>query len=132
MKIAIEAVPEMTLEEFADLHELLMEVRERSNPDLPRYYAHFKHTDVMENEFLVGVYGDGSTIEEAIAAYGPKISLMQIRVGIGSNARKIRVPRLVQQAERSTKPQTTAEPTKETNLAEQKEKEPTGGEVDGV
>ena len=97
MEIVESFVPEATLEAFADQYGLVMELYEREEPREPgsRFYAHFRHTDVMDNEMLVGVYGNGATPEQAIANYGPEISLRRIAVGYGSERREIKVPRIV-------------------------------------
>ena len=76
MKIKINAVPEQTIEEFADEHNLTMIVNERPNSigRSGRYYAHFEGAELSDGMMLIGVYGDGSSPEEAIANYAPQIS----------------------------------------------------------
>ena len=59
----------MTIVEFADEHDLIMKVGERTNPDLPRYYASFEYVDIKEGISLIGAYGDSETIDIAIADY---------------------------------------------------------------
>jgi hypothetical protein len=97
MKIEENFVKEMTIEEFAELHDLTMEINERPNsvPTM-RFYASFKHTEVMLGRCLGSVSGDGETIEEAIQAYAQNISLQKIAVdAFKSNRREIDVPRLI-------------------------------------
>ena len=77
MKIEITEHPRMTLEEFADKHGLVMQVRERS-PEYAkayaRYYACFKNCNVHRGHTLHGVFGNGNTPEEAIKNYSQQIS----------------------------------------------------------
>ena len=66
---------EMNIEDFADKHNLIMEINERSpGHDGLRYYAHFKRVEVKKGVFLVGVHGDGVTPEYAINNYAELIS----------------------------------------------------------
>lgn len=80
MQIDMKPLPRMTLEEFADRHGLTMEVAERHPCDwsapghFQRYYAHFKSAEVKEGNILKGVFGNGSTTEEAIENYAREIS----------------------------------------------------------
>ncbi len=100
MKIETEYIPEMTIEEFADQHGLVMIVRERA-VDIGashRYYARFQNVEVEENGLLASESGDGSTPAEAIVAYGHAISLRRIRNGTEGDVR-INVPRLVETKE---------------------------------
>ncbi len=65
----------MSLEQFADAHNLTMKVHERSIVSgLPRYTASFEGVEVMENGILTSSYGNGSSPEEAIADYAERIS----------------------------------------------------------
>jgi len=64
----------ITIEEFAEKHDLTMEVRERGfkypNKDrYMRFYAEFSNTWVENDGLLRGTYGNGATEEEAIEAY---------------------------------------------------------------
>lgn len=97
MEIVNKFIPEMTIGEFADQHNLVMEVSERRVPvDSPnRYYAHFKDAEISEGNFLRGAYGDGSTPEEAIDEYAKEISTKRLIVGAYSPHRsEYDVPRL--------------------------------------
>jgi hypothetical protein len=71
---------QVTIEEFADQHGLIMEVHQRKHHD---YYAHFKNAD------LERVYGNGITEGGAIKNYARKISGNILVVG-----REIQVPTL--------------------------------------
>ena len=102
MKTTIIRVPEMTLEDFADKHNLHMVVTERKVPEgvKDRYYAHFKHVEVSEGSILRGEYGNGICPEAAISAYGRAISLKKIIYdAMGKNRKEIEVPRIVRGAE---------------------------------
>lgn len=97
MKIEMYTIPRVSLEEFADEHDLIMEVHERENPNYTNdiYYAHFKGCDVMKEGFLIGEYGHGATPEEAMESYAGKIGLKRIGLDVGTNNHKeIDVPRL--------------------------------------
>lgn len=110
MNVTVQAVPEMTLEEFADEHGLEMDVVERRSPSRPhmRYYAFFKGVDVRTDRMLHSVYGNGETPDKAIQDYIPKISLANIVVSIhGQERREIRVPRLVPASGESAQPPKT-------------------------
>lgn len=79
MNIVRTAPKRMTIEEFADINKLTMEVHERSPKDIrdfhmPRFYAHFALSDTLEDACLVGAFGDGNTEAEAIADYAHRIS----------------------------------------------------------
>lgn len=99
MKITVHELPRMTVEEFADLHDLEMEVRERFSEDGPyRFYAHFSETEESRGGLLVGVYGDGGSPEEAIANYAKAISgkLLVVQPFSPEGRKKISVPILIQ------------------------------------
>lgn len=81
MKIERHYVPRSTLEAFADLHGLTMEIHERQPCDLgkrwtenSRYYAHFTGCETRENGCLVAEFGNGATPDEAMSAYAQAIS----------------------------------------------------------
>lgn len=97
MKTIVKDIPIVTIERFADLHGFDLEVIERRDPELPRYYAHFvPSVEIMERGCLVSVSGNGKTIEEATWDYAEKLSLTRIAVeAYTSDRREIDVPRLV-------------------------------------
>ncbi len=99
MKIERHEIEETIIETFADKNGLVMEVRERKKPvgDPSRYYAHFKSAEAREGQHcLIGLFGNGSTPEEAIAKYARKISLRTLIIDAMSETRReIEVPRLV-------------------------------------
>jgi hypothetical protein len=102
MKTTIIRVPEMTMEDFADKHNLHMVVTERKVPDgvKDRFYARFEHVEISEGCILRGAYGDGVSPEAAIYAYGEAISLKKIIYdAMGKNRKEIEVPRIVRGAE---------------------------------
>jgi len=102
MKIKRENIPSMTIEQFADAHNLVMEVNERRRPegDPSRYYAHFEHCEVGGDGFLRGAYGNGATPEDAITEYAAAISLKRLVVGAYTpERREIDVPRLLPNAQ---------------------------------
>ena len=101
MKIEIFRAPEFqTIYEFAEIHDLKMEVRERSpDPSPTRWYAHFVHGETKESDtacILCGSYGDGCTIGAAIEAYAKEISGKILVINAHSDERQqIFVPRLI-------------------------------------
>jgi len=106
MKIEYDVLPEMTLEEFADANDLIVEVRERPHIRVgrpSRFYASFKHVEVMENGCLAGYFGDGRTAEEAIENYAQEISRRRIAVNAYTDHRiEIQVPTLTGARNEST------------------------------
>ena len=97
MKIERHLVPEMTIEEFAERNGLVMEVHERENQKLPKYYAQFKDVWVKDGIVISGKFGNGKTEEEAIKDYTNEINLQLLVVGAfrGNNRRELQVPRLI-------------------------------------
>ena len=97
MKIKKELLPRQTIEAFAEEHDLTMVVCERPHwSQHPQFYASFDRAEVGVNGTLRGVYGNGGTHEEAVAAYGPEISEQLLVIDArGSNRREIRVPIIV-------------------------------------
>lgn len=45
---------------------------------LPRYYVLFENSDVMDNGTLIGMYGSGDTMDEALIDYCLKVSHRRI------------------------------------------------------
>lgn len=87
----------MTLEEFAERHDLEMVVTERTDPKLPQWYAHFKDVEIMINGMLEGAFENGAKIEDAISNYRVMISRKRIVVNAGDSIagrREIDVPLL--------------------------------------
>ena len=77
MEIVRELIPVSTIEDFADKHGLVMEVKERGGDwrgSGGQFYARFKNSDVLDGHFLVGTFGNGHTEDEAICAYASEIS----------------------------------------------------------
>ena len=86
----------MTLEEFADKHDLTLVINERRDPSLPRFYAQFKNCEVKECGVLRLSYGDGDTPEKAIENYQKEINLKTIVIdAYMSNRREIDAPHLI-------------------------------------
>lgn len=99
MEILRKLISVMTIEEFADKHNLIMEVRERNVPenDPSRFYAQFKNSELTHGRcFLIGAYGNGATEEEAINNYIKEISqkTMVFNATDAAKRKEILVPRL--------------------------------------
>lgn len=97
MKIERDLLVRCTIEQFAEEHDLIMEVHERHpNSDPTRFYARFKDAELSDGIVLSGVYGDGATEEEAIRAYARRISRGFLVIGAFTEGRRdIRVPVLI-------------------------------------
>jgi hypothetical protein len=98
MKIIYNEIPTITIDEFADKHDLTMVVHERrksvGSPD--RYWAEFDHSEIGDGCILIGTYGNGATPEEAIDDYAGKIELKHLVINaFGKNRIEIDVPRLI-------------------------------------
>lgn len=95
MRIKRNFQPRSTIEQFAEMHGLTMEIRERSK-DLwgnGRFIASFEHCEEKGDGVLIGAYGNGNTEEEAIEDYGRRISGKMIVLNASTQVRKeMRVP----------------------------------------
>lgn len=96
MKIERHLQPREGLNAFAHAHDLTMAVRERGvfRGALPKFYARFKHVEVMKQPgFLISISGNGETEQEATADYTRRISgtLLVVDAMLESR-REIRAP----------------------------------------
>lgn len=85
------------LEDFADKHDLTMFVGERTKEFWPndRFYAHFKRGEIKDSGCLIGVHGNGPSVEEAILDYAKAISGRILVINALTRSRKeIQVPQL--------------------------------------
>lgn len=97
MRIAEETITQGTIEEFANAHDLTMNIRERRRPlgDQSRFYASFDRCDVKGDGVLIGSCGNGATPEAAIANYAEAISMKRLVWNAhGEDRREIDVWRL--------------------------------------
>lgn len=76
----IESIPEMTLTEFAELHELDLVCSERPLPigDPSRYYCRLKNIEVRGDGVLISTFGNGATPEEALFNAAKEYSLKRL------------------------------------------------------
>ena len=77
MKVTIKHASDevVSLEKFADDHNLEMSVVERHKRDTTdRYYACFKGVEVVVGNLRIGAYGDGQTPMDAIRNYACSIA----------------------------------------------------------
>jgi hypothetical protein len=96
MKIDMHAVEESTIENFAEKYSLRMQIYERSNKSLPKYFAYFYGAEISDGKFLHGVSGDGNTPQEAIANYASNISEKILTFDAHTEKRReICVPRII-------------------------------------
>lgn len=83
-----------TLEDFADAHGLVMQIREALN-GYHRYSAAFRDAEIMDHGMLISASGYGDTEAEAMANCAGVISGRRIVVGAYTKGRReIAVPRL--------------------------------------
>ena len=95
MKIETHLAERMSIQDFADKHGLVMEVRERIGSEDKRmsFYAHFKHAEIKNGIFLTSKHGNGTTPEEAISQYAIVISDELLVIdALSDNRREIKVP----------------------------------------
>ena len=79
----------VTLEEFAERHNLKMIVKERSHIESPtRFYAYFDGAEFKDKSFLISMYGNGSNEQEAIYNYAREISGKLMVIGAYTDNRK--------------------------------------------
>lgn len=97
MKIErISSKPRITIEQFAEEHDLVMQVQEPIRAGSPgldgKFRARFKGAEIAENGFLWGTSSWGLTESDAINEYAKRISGKTIRL-IGG--KRINVPELL-------------------------------------
>jgi len=101
MEIIESLVPEQTIEQFADDHDLIMEIHERraterTQTHLSRYYCHFRRGEIKDGSKLIGATGNGNTKAEAITNYANRISERKLVINSTRTGRKeLDVPRLI-------------------------------------
>lgn len=99
MKVIINELDRVNLEDFANKHNLVMQVSERDMAaqamGMSKYTAKFKGVEVKSGLTLEGAYGNGMTPEDAIKDYCSEISGEWIVINAYGNDRKmICVPHL--------------------------------------
>ena len=101
MKTKITAIPESTIEKFAEELDLEMVIKERREPvGSPMcYYASFSYAEEQNNGFLISNYGNGATPEDAVNDYAKQIEMKTLVIHDYTDARReIKVPRLIHAA----------------------------------
>ena len=87
--------PRVTIEQFAEEHNLVMVVQEPVSPGSPGldgcFSAHFKGVEVAIGGFLYSIYGHHVTEADAINEYAKQISRQTIRL---TGGKRIDVPEL--------------------------------------
>jgi len=93
MKVIINNLDRVNLEDFANEHNLTMLVSERDITaqalSMSNYTAKFKGVEVKKGLTLEGAYGNGMTPEEAIKDYCKQISGQWIAVNAYSDSRRL-------------------------------------------
>jgi len=78
------------------VNERAISVLRRAHDDLPRYYACFDKAELLIDGHLIGSFGNGDTIDDAIKDYCRQISNCLIVFGAYSSERKeMKLPKLV-------------------------------------
>jgi hypothetical protein len=99
MQIERQFIKELTLDQFADVYDLVLEVIERPSDHVYngyRFHARFKGVEVMDRGLLISEYGSGPTEQEAIDNYRKKLTEKLIVYGAYTPVRQeILVPRLI-------------------------------------
>lgn len=89
--------PPCSLEQFADQHELVLEIHERDiqtrecklQPPLERFYTSFNNVDIKDGACLVSVFGNGETEDEAILDFCAQIQGKQLIKDAGYTTREV-------------------------------------------
>lgn len=88
--------PRVTIEQFAEEHDLVMVVQEPASPGSLGldgcFSAHFRGAEVVNAGFLYSIYGHHVTEADAINEYAKQISRQTIRL---TGGKRIDVPELV-------------------------------------
>lgn len=94
MKIVYQYKKRMSINKFAEQNGFVMEIVERDNPKLSRFYAHFKNVESKDGCILSGEFGNGDTPEEAIVNYANSISgkLLVLHAGNPKKRKEIYAP----------------------------------------
>lgn len=100
MKTELQLVKEGSIEDFAEEHNLVMQITEREDPKWfnteGRFYAHFKSCEVSKGNFLHSISGDGRTPDEAVSNYAKLISQKRLIIdAMSKNRRDIRAWRFI-------------------------------------
>jgi endonuclease III-like uncharacterized protein len=90
MKVKLERIPSIPIDEFADMHGFDIIVKERLTSDISaRFYASFSTTvEIKERSTLSSAFGNGKTPYEAIVAYAERISNKTLVVDAYKSTRK--------------------------------------------
>lgn len=81
MKITVDKIVTVALQDFADLHGFEIIVKERPTSimrdmgmeETDRYYAQFENVEVSGDGVLIGIFGNGMTPHDAIVNYCQEI-----------------------------------------------------------
>lgn len=88
MKVSIHKITRMEFQEFADKYDLELEIRERGSGAKWPIYIHFKGVEVKDGSLLLGEYGNGRTLKEAVCNYAALISNKLLVKGAYTDQRK--------------------------------------------
>lgn len=74
MKMEIHRVERQSIESFASMHQLTLQVHERTPDGLPRWFCYFNDIEIKDGSVLLSGSGKGNTIEEAVKDYCNNLS----------------------------------------------------------
>ena len=78
MKMEIRRLPRQSIESFASMNDLTMNVHERREKTLPKWFCYFSEVEVKRNSVLSMECGEGATIKEAIEDYCKNLSFKHV------------------------------------------------------
>ncbi len=93
-------IPEQEILDFEKENNLTLKVNERPdhrNHKLKKYYVSFSRGEIKDGSFLIGMCGNGDTIDQAIADYCIRISCRTLVLNAfdKSGRNEIHLPRLL-------------------------------------
>lgn len=92
MKVIIKKALRMSLKNFAEKHNLTLEITERQenrgHACYENYYCRFKSCEVKQGSILSSVFGNGESPHEATKNYASRISNTLLVVNADSRARR--------------------------------------------
>jgi len=85
----------VSIEDFADIINVQLEILFRTNwgQGKGRWYCKFQSSDVVDDIFLLGVYGNGETPNESVRAYAKEIAGKRIKISHYKGDKYFNVPK---------------------------------------
>jgi hypothetical protein len=87
----------LKIEDFAVIIQVPLRIRQRINKDIPPWLCSFERGEIKQGCMLSGIYGDGSTPDEAIRDYARQVKGQILIVGAATqNRREYFVPESIE------------------------------------